>query len=849
MPADATGRLRDPNAASHSKLSTRLWYLGAYIVRVAHQPAAVWWAAHQPSLHPDVVRHLEWALRREADRFPAGVLRAWRLIISAWGERRLDPNQQRYEIEAIVAQSDWSTETVRATVKMYRPTLVVQAPMGSQPPSDKPDLKLDKMLRVDVEYPRPHEPLTIPPEHLPYAVSLLRGQIEHAIVLESEVRGNDGLYFDATRADDGEMPDEDGFRLTGLLATFVNMMVRLAEADPAAAKAEFSRWPTDQNPVFTRLRIWAASQPAILDSAQAGVVFLSLDDKMFWTDQQERDLLYALRDRWSELSGGDRELLEQRLLTGSFPWPEPRDDRALSTAYYRLNRLQWLRDQGVNFGFDIDAEMARNRLDAPGWEPRFAERAAQPKVGKVRSISTETDPTALEGLPIGRVLAAAREASGSDFETFINHRPFVGLAEKRPAFALAVLTDASRKKEFPEAEWAALLQATSKADLKPCLLRAIGFRLARLAPEQLAVLRHPVSEWMRDRAATLIVNLPDVFGPLWDALAYALTNHPPKDRFRAAGQGWVNDGLNQPTGRLVDALLKDPAKNGLEPGKGLPETWKARLDQLFALPGDARRHAIAMISPHLNWLYNIDPDWAESRLLAVVDGNTPDAQAFWEGYFWAARTPQLPLYMRLKPAFISLARSGSNQRDHANKLAGMLLAGWAGSDDVAQDDVLIPDVELREVLIHGDDELRTQILWYLQRWSNEPGSKWGERILPFLKEVWPRQRAVRTPRTSSRLADLALSMPDRFVEIAELVIPLLGRAVGPNIPMGPSIFPDEGIAARHPSLLLDLLWKILPEDAWLWPNETKRILDALGTQAEVKDDLRLNELERRERYK
>lgn len=575
-------------------------------------------------------------------------------------------------------------------------------------------------------------------------------------------------------------------------------------------------------------------------------MFLSLDDESFWTDQQERDLLYALRDRWSELSGGDRERLEQRLLTGSFPWSQPRDDLARVTAYYRLNRLQWLREQGVEFGFDADAEMDRNRLAAPDWEPTFAERAAQPHVGKVRSISTDTDPAPLEGLPIGRVLAAAREASGRDFESFVDHRPFLGLAEKHPAFSLAVLTDARRKKEFPEREWAALLQATSKGDHKPRLLRAIGSRLAGLAPEQLAALRHSISEWMRDRAARLIVDLPDVFGLLWDALADALAKHPPKDRFRGSDQRWVDDGLNQPAGRLVDALLKDPAKNDLKPGQALPEAWKARLDQLLALPGDARRHAIAMISPHLNWIYNIDPEWAESRLLAVADGDGPDAQAFWGGYFWAARTPQLPLYMRLKPAFISLARSGSNRRDHANKLAGMLLAGWAGSDHDAQDDTLIPDVELREVLIHADDELRTQMLWYLQRWSNEPGSKWGARILPFLRKVWPRQRAVRTPQTSSRLADLALAMPDRFVEIAELVIPLLGPAEGPNVRMGPSIFPEDGIAARHPRLLLDLLWKILPEDAWLWPYETKRTLDALGALAEVQGDPRLSELVRRE---
>ena len=176
----------------------------------------------------------------------------------------------------------------------------------------------------------------------------------------------------------------------------------------------------------------------------------------------------------------------------------------------------------------------------------------------------------------------------------------------------------------------------------------------------------------------------------------------------------------------------------------------------------------------------------------------------------------------------------------------MLLAGWAGSDDPAEEDTLIPDVELREVLVHGDDELRTQMLWYLQRWSNEPNSKWGDRILPFLEHVWPRQRSVRTPQTSGRLVDMALAMPDRFVEIVNAILPLLNAVAGSSVRMGHFIDLEEGIASQHPRELLDLLWKVLPEDAWLWPYETRRTLDSLKAQELVRDDTRLAELSRRE---
>lgn len=846
LPFEATGRLRGSDAAMASKLPIRLSHLGSYLVRVAHQPAAIWWAAHQANMHPDIIGQLEWALRNQADRFPASVLKGWRLLIAAWREKRLDPNIRRYELEAIVAQSGWSTETVRATIDMYRPVLVVTPPFRTPLPPGQEDISAESILRPHVEYPRPHAPLVIPPEHLPYALTLLRGQLEHAIALNREISGHDLIYFDTTRPEDGKPPDEDGFQVTGLLATVLNMMTRLAHADPVAAKAEFDRWPSNDNQVFSRLRIWVAGHPAILNPDQAAAVFLSLDEETFWTDRQERDLLYAICDRWSELSEADRGRLEQRLLTGSLPWPEPRNDLAAINAHYRLNRLQWLSERGVAFGFDLEQEMATLRQIAPEWEPRFASHTAQPRVGQVRSILTDTDPAKVEGLPVGRVLAGARDAAGRDFEACVNHEPFLGLAERRPVFALAVLTDAARNGEFPEREWVALLRATSKVPVKKRLLQAIVARLARLEPEHVAELWHPISEWTRDRAETLIVEQPKAFQTIWDTLTAALAAHPPKKRFRRPDQSWVDDALNQPAGRLVDALFEDPTKADLKGGQGLPQEWKQRLDQLLALPGDACRHAIAMISFHLNWLYHVDPEWSESRLLAVADGDGPDVQAFWDGYFWAAQPPQFPLYKRLKPAFISLARSSANRKKHANKLAGMLLVGWAGGDDPSASDALIPDVEMREVLIHAEDELRAQMLRYLEEWSKEPSSRWGERIVPFLTNVWPRQRAIRTPRTSASLVNLALGVPDRFPEIVGLILPLFGPIVGGSLHMAPFIDVEQGVANRHPLQLLDLLWKALPDDPWQWPYQTRRTLDALNARPEVSGDSRLAELLRRE---
>lgn len=92
-------------------------------------------------------------------------------------------------------------------------------------------------------------------------------------MLDREIGGHDRIYFDTTRPEGGEPPNEDCFQMTGLLATVVNMMTRLVQADLVAAKAEFDRWPSNDNQVFSRLRVWAAGQPAILDPDQAAPSF------------------------------------------------------------------------------------------------------------------------------------------------------------------------------------------------------------------------------------------------------------------------------------------------------------------------------------------------------------------------------------------------------------------------------------------------------------------------------------------------------------------------------------------------------------------------------------------------
>jgi hypothetical protein len=113
-------------------------------------------------------------------------------------------------------------------------------------------------------------------------------------------------------------------------------------------------------------------------------------------------------------------------------------------------------------------------------------------------------------------------------------------------------------------------------------------------------------------------------------------------------------------------------------------------------------------------------------------------------------------------------------------------------------------------LIHADDQLRGQFIWHLEQLLEAEGGKFRGRIIPFLRNVWPKQRALRTPPISAKLTNFALASGDLMAEVVELILPRLVPVRVPTLRMalakdGTDYYP----ARQHPRTTLDLLWAVL----------------------------------------
>lgn len=606
-------------------LTARLGLIEDWITKVARQPAAVWWAARQTGLHPNVQQQIKYEIERNSAEFPAVVRKTWRYIFEAWSFPRNEFYSDWFELAAVVKADGWSPSTVRQVAKIKRPYLSVESPFGAaRPPEPSEDLPLSDLARVDVKYPDINEDVAIPSEHLALFVNELRKNLELAVALENEIGGY-GLHI--LNPIEPDEPERHPYGINKAVIEFVKFFRRLAEEDLRAAKAEAVGWRENKDDVFIRLVVWACSDRRITLSADAGRILSKLDTRAFWDSRGQRDLLITLSKRWPKLSPAARKGLESKLLKGRSRW---KNERLVEFKQRRasqiLSRIYWLAAQGCKFGFNLDKETARLKADVPGWQESYADHAADSMASRAGWVRTDTESTALLQVPLSEVLPTAQTLSGRRGEFFVEHDPYAGLAATRPVRALAAL---GAVEDGYEATWAweTFLNAQARRDDKPRFMLVIAARLSRLKDADFGKLVRPVSDWLLRASKNLLVHGRDKFERLWEKLITILTTDQKTGDSAIIAQDeqhdWATEALNSPAGYMAQALFNDLGSE-IQRAAGLPEEWRERAEQLLSLPGNPRRHALAIFCHNLTYLFHIDPEWTERALLSAIIGNDDD---------------------------------------------------------------------------------------------------------------------------------------------------------------------------------------------------------------------------------
>jgi hypothetical protein len=844
--------LRGHWATNVPELLPRLRQLGFWIQNVASEPATVWWAAGQLGLHPEIQEQIRFELEHGTKLVTSLVVRrAWYYIFEGWSRQKRDSGLSWYGLKALIDRDGWTNTAVREFALLNRPYLSVSRPFwgGSRPPKMTEQVHLRDLAHFDVQYTQFTVDILIPTEWLLNVVRELRRNLERAVSLELELGGY-GLHVCPIEPDPS-LIGESITRSEGISACtlfYVHHFRSLVDSDVSAAKQEIDAWWMDDPKVFARLRVFVLGDRRLFSGKEVESLLRDLSDEVFWDSDHQRDMLLMLARRWSDLSSSGRRRIERRLLRGRPQWEgENKGEFVERRSRLSLDRICWLKSQGCGFYFDVEAETHKLQKHAPGWRAEEAETAASSMEGVGGFVHTDTAHAELLTEPLDTLLEKAAILTRHIHGKLTQTDPFAGLASQRPIRALASLTVAAKRGQYPDWAWRTFLNSDARRSDKPRLIRQIAERISRVPADALTQFMRSASEWVLTGRKVLLENFPTQFDQIFAKLMSCLRSEPQSSTRGSRDPDWGSEALNSPVGKLAQAVMHDPQNKGLKAGIGFPPVWISRVDEFLSLDGDLRREALVIFCSSLSWFFFVDSAWAERNLLSALSQPGDDQDAFWTGLFWSINDLSEPLFKRLKPDLLALARRENTGRlDHSDNLSAVLLRGW-GTVDKSTGNRDVANEETRVALAMANDAFRWRSLWHLARWANENGGgNWKEQLPIFLSEVWPRQKQAKSSKISAALCDLAFSDNEMFPKLADIILPLLTKADQGFVALPNVDNSNNQIISRYPEKALALLSAVLPDNISTWPPNVACALNQIGEASpHLLTDGRLVELKRR----
>lgn len=818
------------NSNTHtSSLSPRLMSLAEWLGRVCGEPAAVWWAAGQTSLHPTVIQRIQLELDYRGPNIDLRARRAWRYLFDAWrAPPEADFYVSEFALKEAIGKDGWTPPLTRRFADVSRPVLAPSRPFwGDFPTSARRKWpQIDKLVNLEVRYPERHARIEIPDDILLTVVAILRKNLEHAVDLEREVSPFSRPRVAPIQPDPklaGRSSERD-FGINIFVFEFVELFHRLVLHDKQAALREFAAWRSQDDPVFGLLRVWAAGLEGFVDNETAGEIFATLDDGIFWGSRDQRDLLLALRQRWRSLSPARRKEIERRLLNGPPSLRRaPASHNRQRKAYHVLDRVTWLRDQGCDFDHRVDAPLARFRQEVPQWEPRHAAAAADSNEARGGYVVTDTSIDELSDVPISELIPRAMQGQKRVWGELREHDPYAGLCERRPVRLLAALRSTLRGGTDVTEPWTKFLQSGARWKDKPKIAALIARRLTALPQSAFERIALAASYWIGNAHSQLHKCDRSAFDALFDRTTDTLSRvqpPPPVTSASSEGRDWTNAALGSAAGHLAAALFADPALAELQPRDSPSARWLNMGERLLSLPGDHGRFGLVSFARYLGWLYQHASAWSEQHIVCKMLRESPEQSAAVSGFLTNPEVFDEQLYRELKPLLIDIATVERQARHRDTQALGQFfVSGWLSHDQTGAR--LLIDDEFRRALLYAGDEFRTHILWHVERFQEYP-----EKIR-FLANVWPLQMIARTPAVVSRLSALPFSDKEHFGELVAAVLPLVSNTEGGRLTLPLVHDKDREVSQKYPEEVLSLLNAVLPDDVSRWPYGVDTTLEQL----------------------
>jgi hypothetical protein len=532
-----------------------------------------------------------------------------------------------------------------------------------------------------------------------------------------------------------------------------------------------------------------------------------------------------------QLDAQSREILEPAILEGP---PRAMFDDDIETVQLQriIDREVWLRLAKYlaarnEIGFDAATRLSELSQQYPEWRLADDERDEFPVW-----MGPGEDLTKFKVTPKHRrdLMMWLRENPNTDHWHEDDWRE--RCKRDFPTTASALLALAQSGEWFKD-RWREALQAWADEKLAARSWRYMGRVLALAPDEVIKELAHSLSWWLQAIAKIFHGNEADFFILIRRILAiYA------EERVEADDDP-VFKAINHPVGHVTEAALRWWYRQSLEDNQGLPGILKDIFTELCKIEIVSFRYGRLLLATHVITLFRVDSEWTTRYLLHVFDWelSREEARGAWMGFLWSPRLHP-PLMEVIKAQFLNTAQHYSDLGKFGEQYAAFLtFAALEHSDAFSRGELAVATRSLPENGLHSAAEALVRAMDSAGERSTE---YWHNRVVPYLKFIWPKSRDIITPAISESCARLCIAAQDAFPEAVNELKYWLQPIDFPDSIV--NLLYETKLCEHFPQPALAFLNAFI-DDSTRWPP--RKLKDCLDANRNVEPNLETDERFRR----
>ena len=828
-----------------------MFSLARWLVRHLDDPVLVLWLTERSGrLHREFAERIEWRLseldglerddqtdelnriRDNAPRaIPRPAMRAiWRLLLTG----RVGSSSSDFDIylwrDRFVR--DGLTAARRLELRdMLTPRVSLRQPFrwgGDREDLDGPE-RLEDLMTWDIVLSSNHVQSALHDlresshwaETLPDLLDDFSALLRDAMDLTRELGGaddrEDRSFIHQPSIDDH--PQNRRFRdWTALIELTRDAWLATAGSMPERARHAAEAWCFAPYPVFRRLAFFAATRADVIPPRRALDWLLADDRWWLWSMETQREVIRLLVALAPKLDAESLAELEQAVLAGP---PRIMFKEDLEDERWRgiVGREVWLRLAKMDDASAVLGMNARERLNEltsghPEWRLEIEERDEFPFWMGDGGESRRFAPT-----PRRRRQLAAWLERHPEGDNWRDDDWSQRCRDDFPTTACA-LCALARNGTWPTVRWREALQAWSEEKLIARSWRHMAPMLTDAPDEVLQSLAHGIGWWLGNVAKTC-----DPGDMLFLELCRRILALDHQDDTAGDSGDSMTRAINHPVGLVTEALLHWWSRSPLEDGQTLPNDLSPIFTELCDAGVGKFRHGRVLLAARVVTLFRVDREWADRHLLPLFDWRhgEAEARAAWKGFLWSPRLHR-PLMESIKSPFLDTANYYEALDGLGEQYATFLTYTALDRGDTFNKRELatatgtLPD----EALKHAADTL----VRGLEGAGGRRAEYWHNRVLWYLRSIWPRSRDRRTPAISESLGGVCVAAQEAFPE----ALNELEHWLQPPQYPGHLIFKlkKSELSSRFPEPALHFLDRMTGDEP-PWSNDLKDCLEQIRT--------------------